>query len=249
VISAQIRWESLSFLRRMSLRRDTGYHTCLWARYRCGGPYSFLAHRHSVVAAHRRSRRRGQQFGLGAMTTCKATPTACARVKPEPIRCCRCATIVVFPHIDRAAFRRTRKNRSGRSKRRCGRHLHSCRHPEERVPTRIRQRGRSTRLARLRAYCKLLSSRRTVKVWVRGRSARKSGKVHRSQRVLRGRGRPLGDRWVSASEAKALARSVTNEFESYVKLNKRCRRGVGIVSRSRTMPSSPTPCLAPASDS
>ena len=43
-------------------------------------------------------------------------------------------------------------------------------------------------------------------------------------------------------EAEALARSVVNEFEGYVKLNKRYRpRSSAWSSRSRTTPSSPTP--------
>ena len=55
-------------------------------RNRCGGPFSvipFPAHRHSVVAAHRRfTAERDNNNGLGAMTTTKPRPPLnCIEVK------------------------------------------------------------------------------------------------------------------------------------------------------------------------
>src|SRR5207244_12633447 len=82
----------------------------------------------------------------------------------------------------------------------------------------------------------------TVKVLVEGAQRAKVIKYTDRSEYYEAEAVALGDTMGECVEAKALARSVTNEFESYVKLNKRCRpRRSASSSRSRTMPSSPTP--------
>ena len=62
----------------------------------------------------------------------------------------------------------------------------------------------------------------TVKVLVEGAAARARPQIRRSRRLLsRPRPLPLADQLGEKVEAEAMARSVVNEFESYVKLNKK----------------------------
>ena len=80
-----------------------------------------------------------------------------------------------------------------------------------------------------------------VKVLVEGAQRAKVVKYTDCNEYYEAEAVALGDTMGERVEAKAFARSVTNEFENYVKLNKRVRpRWSASSSRSRTMPSSPT---------
>jgi hypothetical protein len=62
------------------LRSDTGYHTCLLgADIAAAARIPFPAHRHSVVAAHRRVAAERDIIRTWGHDHCKATPTAYAR--------------------------------------------------------------------------------------------------------------------------------------------------------------------------
>src|SRR5258707_4751711 len=154
------------------------------------------------------------------------------QVKPEPIRCCRCATSSYFRTRSRPSSSDAR-SRSSRSRRRCGSTPSSCSPPRRTRPTTIRQQRRSTRLARLRACCSWLKlPDGTVKVLVEGAQRAKVVKYTDCSEYYEAEAVALGDTMGECVEAKALARSVTNEFESYVKLNKRVPpEVVGVVQK------------------
>src|SRR5262249_4491903 len=79
------------------LRRETGYHTCpLGADVAAAARFLLPGHRHSVVAAHGlvvAERDNKKDFEPCPLQS----PAHCLRqVKPEPIRCCHCATPSYF---------------------------------------------------------------------------------------------------------------------------------------------------------
>ena len=82
------------------MRRDTGYHTCpLGADIAAAARIPFPAHRHSVVAAHKRvAAERDSNLDFGAMTTAKLRPLlAPGETRAYPVLPLR--DIVVFPHM------------------------------------------------------------------------------------------------------------------------------------------------------
>src|SRR5262249_10538547 len=133
---------------------------------------------------------------------------------------------------DRAPLRRTQevdpRARGGNAVR----HLHSARHPEERV----RRRPRNGGDLRNRHACERTAAAQapdgTVKVLVEGAHRAKVVKYTDCSEYYEAEAVALGDTMGERVEAKALARAVTNEFESYAKLNKRVPpEVVGIVQQ------------------
>ena len=111
-----------------------------------------------------------------------------------------------------------------RSKRRCATTAsRSCSPPRRTRTTTIRRRTTSMTSACVATVLQLLKlPDGTVKVLVEGRARAGGARVHRPGRLLRGRDR-LRRRKTAASahEAEALSRAVVEQFENYVKLNKK----------------------------
>ena len=212
------------------MRSDTGYHTCpLGADIAAAARIPFPAHRHSVVAAHRRVAAERENNGLGAMTTAKPrTPLAPGETRAYPVLPLR--DLVVFPHMivplfvgrkksigaleevmqsDTFILLTTQKNASD----------------EDPATEAIYEVGT---LASVLQLLKLPDG--TVKVMVEGAQRAKVLKYTDRSEYYEAEAVALGDTMGERVKAEALARSVTNEFESYMKLNKKVPpEAVGVV--------------------
>jgi ATP-dependent Lon protease len=162
----------------------------------------------------------GQQYGLGAMTTAKPRPLlAPGETRTYPVLPLR--DIVVFPHMIAPLFVGRKKSIGalGEAMRSDTFILLAAQKnasDDDPATEAIYEIGT---LASVLQLLKLPNG--TVKVLVEGAQRAKVVKYTDCSEYYEAEAAALGDTMGECVEAKALARSVTNEFESYVKLNKR----------------------------
>src|SRR5713101_5084939 len=168
----------------------------------------------------RTSRRRGTTYGLRAMTTAKPRPS----LAPGETRACPVLPlrdIVVFPHMIAPLFVGRKKSilaleEAMRSDTFILLAAQKNASDDDPATEAIYEVGT---LASVLQLLKLPDG--TVKVLVEGAQRAKVVKYTDRSEYYEAEAVALGDTMGERVEAEALARSVTNEFESYVKLNKR----------------------------
>src|SRR5438128_5057392 len=202
-------WARISLRRPVFLSRPIG--TLSWLRTGCGGEE--------------------QQYGLGAMTTAKPRPPlAPGETRAYPVLPLR--DIVVFPHMIAPLFVGRKKSILAleevmRSDTFILLAAQKNASDDDPATEAIYEVGT---LASVRQLLKLPDG--TVKVLVEGAQRAKVVKYTGYSEYYEAEAVALGETMGERVEAKAFARSVTNEFENYVKLNKRVPpKVVGIVQQ------------------
>src|SRR6266700_3399037 len=214
--------DRMEFSERTGLEKGHGVSYLPFGRgYRCGGPFSFPGPSALCRGCAQAGRGgEGQQFGLGAMTTAKPRPLlAPGETRAYPVLPLR--DIVVFPHVIAPLFVGRKKSILAleevmRSDTFILLAAQKNASDDDPVTEAIYEVGT---LASVLQLLKLPDG--TVKVLVEGAQRAKVVKYTDRSEYYEAEAVALGDTMGECVEAKAFARSVTTEFESYVKLNKR----------------------------